>query len=134
MGGDPQSEDVFKAPVRLGALADRVFEWQARRSGPQAVYEIAGCQFDAAHCMWRTAQGAEMRLTEKERDVLVYLLGRDQHYGDRKDLLDHVWGYVQDVQTHTLETHIYRLRQKIEPDPAQPSVLVTERDGYRLLA
>ncbi|MDG2294137.1 MAG: helix-turn-helix domain-containing protein, partial [Paracoccaceae bacterium] len=52
----------------------------------------------------------------------------------RDTLLHEVWGYNANVTTHTLETHIYRLRQKIEPDPTRASLLITESGGYKLVA
>jgi DNA-binding response OmpR family regulator len=73
-----------------------------------------------------------VRLTEKETAILQFLYRADRTIG-RDTLLDQVWGYNAGVRTHTLETHIYRLRRKIERDPARAEILVTEPGGYRLL-
>ena len=75
-----------------------------------------------------------LRLTEKETGLLVYMARRRGAAPvTREELLENVWDYADGVETHTLETHIYRLRQKIEPDPSNPSVLITEEEGYRLV-
>ncbi|MBI1180390.1 MAG: response regulator [Alphaproteobacteria bacterium] len=73
----------------------------------------------------------KVRLTGKETDILKYLY-RASGAVSREVLLDQVWGYNASVSTHTLETHIYRLRQKLERDPANATLLVTEDGGYRL--
>lgn len=75
----------------------------------------------------------KIRLTEKETQILRHLHGAGGQCVPRDALLDAVWGYADGITTHTLETHIYRLRRKIEPDPAQASLLVTEPGGYRLV-
>lgn len=75
--------------------------------------------------------GGTVRLTGKEVEILTYLHKADGPIG-REALLDAVWGYRQGIDTHTLETHIYRLRRKIEVDPAHAVLLVTEPGGYRL--
>ena len=75
-----------------------------------------------------------MRLTEKEAAILRYLHRAEQQPVARETLLKHVWGYNANVTTHTLETHIYRLRQKIENNPAEAQLLVTEGGGYKLVA
>lgn len=71
-------------------------------------------------------------LTEKERDILYFLHKAEGKPVDRKNLLNFVWQYAENVETHTLETHIYRLRQKIEKDPAVPEILLKDEKGYRL--
>ncbi len=79
------------------------------------------------------ADHAGIRLTEKETAILEFLASlAENRVASKEDLLDEVWGYSPDVTTHTLETHIYRLRGKIEPDPSLPQILLTERGGYRL--
>ena len=74
-----------------------------------------------------------MRLTEKETAILKYLYRAGERAVTRDILLNEVWGYNAGVTTHTLETHIYRLRQKIERDPANANILVTETGGYKLV-
>ena len=74
----------------------------------------------------------KIRLTEKETNILKYLLRSGEASVSRDELLHEVWGYNAGISTHTLETHIYRLRQKIEPNPSQVSLLVTSDGGYRI--
>lgn len=78
------------------------------------------------------AEGQGVRLTEKETSILVCLSRAGGKAVSRQALLDDVWAYAEGVETHTLETHIYRLRQKIEKDPAKPECLLTLEDGYAL--
>jgi DNA-binding response OmpR family regulator len=75
----------------------------------------------------------KVRLTEKETAILKYLYRAGQKVVGRDVLLHEVWGYNAGVTTHTLETHIYRLRQKIERDPSNAELLVTETGGYKLM-
>ena len=81
-----------------------------------------------------TASDQKVRLTEKETNILKYLYRAGGKAVAREELLAEVWGYNAAVTTHTLETHVYRLRQKIEPDPANARILITEAGGYRLQA
>ncbi len=87
----------------------------------------------AAKMLMEKGGKKKVQLTDRETLVLKYLF----HAGDqpvaRDVLLNEVWGYNAGVITHTLETHIYRLRQKMETDPARPAILVTDQSGYRLL-
>jgi DNA-binding response OmpR family regulator len=79
-----------------------------------------------------TEGGRKVRLTEKESAILEFLYRAGRAIG-RDTLLGEVWGYNAGVATHTLETYVYRLRRKIERDPANAEILVTEPGGYRLL-
>jgi DNA-binding response OmpR family regulator len=79
------------------------------------------------------SKGNKVRLTEKETAILRYLYRARQRPVSREMLLQEVWGYNSSVTTHTLETHIYRLRQKVEKDAASPSILITESGGYKLV-
>jgi len=72
------------------------------------------------------------RLTEKEIHLLKYLYTHRNTEIKRSLLLEDVWGYGDAMDTHTLETHIYRLRQKIEEDPASPQILINGVEGYIL--
>ena len=76
--------------------------------------------------------GQDIALTDKEADILVYLAKRRGDAVSRDDLLRHVWRYQEGIDTHTLETHIYRLRQKMEVSAEEPALLVTVDGGYRL--
>jgi DNA-binding response OmpR family regulator len=78
------------------------------------------------------SKNKSIRLTEKENDILKFLYQNLKTTVSREILLHEVWGYNSKVSTHTLETHIYRLRQKIEIDPANACFLITEPGGYRL--
>ena len=80
------------------------------------------------------ARDKKVRLTEKETNILKFLYRAQSNVVARDVLLHEVWGYNAGVTTHTLETHIYRLRQKIEPEPSNARLLVTESGGYRLVA
>ena len=84
--------------------------------------------------MLLTDAGTRLRLTEKETAILRFLYRAGPQVVGRDVLLREVWGYNSGVSTHTLETHIYRLRKKIEADPAHARVLVTDAGGYRLIA
>jgi DNA-binding response OmpR family regulator len=75
----------------------------------------------------------KVRLTEKETAILKYLYRSGNIVVGRDTLLGEVWGYNAGVTTHTLETHVYRLRQKIEAEPSNAEILVTEPGGYRLV-
>ena len=98
-----------------------------------AVFTIGPYAFRPGSKLLLNPKGSKVRLTEKESSILRYLYRAGQRPVSREKLLREVWGYNSEVTTHTLETHIYRLRQKIERDAAAPALLLTEASGYKLV-
>jgi len=99
-----------------------------------ATFRLGPYEFRPAQKLLIDEKEKKIRLTEKETNILKYLYRAGGKPVGREELLSEVWGYNANVTTHTLETHIYRLRQKIEPDPANARLLLTESGGYRLQA
>ncbi|HVC55011.1 MAG TPA: response regulator transcription factor [Stellaceae bacterium] len=134
LGLDAGATDYVTKPFRLSVLLAllRAHLRQNARNG-EAVLNIGPYTFRPSARQLTDARGRrEVRLTEKEAAILNFLYHAGRVIG-RDTLLDEIWGYNAGVTTHTLETHIYRLRQKIERDPAHAEILVTEPGGYRLL-
>ncbi len=141
IGDSPVSEDkedieFFATPFRLGGLIDYIAELTRKHKRMMELPELivlGKYDFLPADCVLKNRDEESMvRLTDKERDILLAMYRRNGDIIDRKTLLQEVWGFVDGVETHTLETHIYRLRKKIEPDPSSPVYIVTADNGYRL--
>ncbi len=133
-GLDAGANDYVAKPFRLGELLARVrAQLRVFDNSEDAVFAIGPYVFrPAAKLLLEPARNRKIRLTEKESAILKFLYRAAGRPVGRQVLLNEVWGYNSAVTTHTLETHIYRLRQKIEPDPANTRLLLTEGGGYRL--
>jgi DNA-binding response OmpR family regulator len=118
-------------PVRVGALVAAIKGILARRAPPNPAIHIGKWRLDDSARVLEDDHGHRVRLTDKEAAILDYLCRADGVVA-RETLLAEIWGYSAAIATHTLETHIYRLRRKIEADPARAELLVTEPGGYRL--
>lgn len=133
-GLDSGANDYVTKPFRFGVLLARIrAHLRSFEHTEDAVYQIGPYQFKPGMKMLTDAQLKRVRLTEKETSILKFLYRAGERVVGREVLLREVWGYNAGVTTHTLETHIYRLRQKIERDPANAELLVTESGGYRLV-
>jgi DNA-binding response OmpR family regulator len=128
------ASDYIAKPFRSGELLARVrAQLRVFEHSEDAVFDIGPYTFrPSAKLMVDPARGRRIRLTGKEAAILRFLYRSGPRPVQRKILLGEIWGYNSAVTTHTLETHIYRLRQKIETNPHAPSLLVTEGRGYRL--
>jgi len=128
------SVESFPKPLRLGHLLARVqFYFQTPRS-QQGAFAFGPFRLEPT---LRQAviekTGAVIRLTEKETQLLEYL-GRSDQPVPREELLAAIWGYDGRIDTHTLETHIYRLRRKLDPDGQTDGILMVQQGAYSLIS
>ena len=134
LGLESGANDYVAKPFRLGVLLARMrAQLRQHERSEDAVFSIGPYTFrPSAKLLVEPDSNRKIRLTEKETAILKYLYRAGDKVVAREVLLDEVWGYNAGVATHTLETHIYRLRQKIERDPSDAVLLLTEPGGYRL--
>jgi DNA-binding response OmpR family regulator len=127
------ADDFLAKPISFVVLLERV-QSQLRRhqQSEDAVLQVGPYRFKPSMKILIDGEDRKTRLTEKETNILKYLYRAGGQPVAREELLDQVWGYHREANTHTLETHVYRLRQKIESDPQHARLLITESGGYRL--
>lgn len=133
-GLDAGANDYVAKPFRIAELLARLrAQLRIFENSEDAVFTVGPYTFrPSAKLLVETTRNKRIRLTEKEAAILKFLYRAGTRPVPRQVLLNEVWGYNAAVTTHTLETHIYRLRQKIEPDPSNATLLITEGGGYRL--
>lgn len=134
LGLDSGANDYVTKPFRFGVLLARIrAQFRQFELSDDANFAIGPYGFrPAAKMLVDEGRNRRIHLTEKETAIIKYLYRVGDRAVPRTTLLDEVWGFNAGVTTHTLETHVYRLRRKIEPTPELPSILVTEPGGYRL--
>ena len=134
LGLDAGANDYVAKPFKIAVLLARIrAQLRQHEQSEDAVFTIGPFTFKPAAKQLVDEKGGKIRLTEKESSILKYLYQADEKVVSRETLLHEVGGYNAGVTTHTLETHIYRLRQKIEKDPSAAQLLVTEAGGYKLV-
>jgi DNA-binding response OmpR family regulator len=133
-GLEAGANDYIRKPFRAAELVARLYaHLRLFENSEDATFTIGPYTFrPAAKLLQEPAGKRRIHLTDKETGILKFLYRAAQHQVGRQELLSEIWGYNASVWTHTLETHIYRLRQKIEADPANPRFLLTGASGYSL--
>ena len=134
LGLEAGANDYVTKPFRFSVLLARIrAHLRSHEQSEDAIFKIGPYTFKPAAKVLTDDDDQKVRLTEKETAILKYLYRTGLKVVGRDVLLHEVWGYNAGVTTHTLETHVYRLRQKIEKDPSNAKILVTEPGGYKLL-
>jgi DNA-binding response OmpR family regulator len=134
LGLESGANDYVVKPFRFAVLLARIrAQLRQHEASEDAVFNIGPYTFRPGSKLLLNSKGNKVRLTEKETAILRYLYRARPWPVSREMLLQEVWGYNSSVTTHTLETHIYRLRQKVEKDAGSPSILITESGGYKLV-
>ena len=134
LGLESGANDYVTKPFRFTVLLARIrAQLRQYEASEDATFTIGPYTFRPSSKLLLSPEGKKVRLTEKETSILRYLYRAERQPVSREMLLQDVWGYNSGLTTHTLETHIYRLRQKIEKDAAAPAMLVTEAGDYKLV-
>ncbi|WP_018700223.1 response regulator transcription factor [Amorphus coralli] len=134
LGLEAGANDYVTKPFKFAVLLARIrAHLRQYEQSEDATFAIGRYSFRPSAKLLVDERGSKVRLTEKETSILKYLYRAGEKPVTRDVLLHEVWGYNSGVTTHTLETHIYRLRQKIERDPSNAELLVTEGGGYKLV-
>ena len=134
LGLDAGANDYVTKPFKFPVLLARIrAQLRQHEQSEDAVFTVGPYTFKPAMKLLVTDDERKIRLTEKETNILKFLYRSTEGVVPRDVLLHEVWGYNAGVTTHTLETHVYRLRQKIEREPSNAEILVTEPGGYRLV-
>ena len=133
LGLDSGASDYVTKPFKFNILLARIrAQLRSHEPARDAAFQVGPYEFQPGLRLMVDGRGKKVRLTDKEAHILRYLYRAGPRPVSREELLAEVWGYNAQVTTHTLETHMYRLRQKIEPDTARARLIVTEIGGYRL--
>ena len=134
LGLEAGANDYVTKPFRFAVLLARIrAQLRQYEQSEDATFGVGPYLFKPSQKLLTTEDGKKIRLTEKESAIIRYLYRAGQKVVTRDILLEEVWGYNSGVTTHTLETHVYRLRQKIERDPSNAEILVTENGGYKIV-
>lgn len=134
LGLEAGANDYVTKPFRFAVLLARMrAQLRQHEQSEDATFTVGPYTFKPSQKLLVDQSGQKIRLTEKEAAIIRYLYRAGQKVVTRDVLLEEVWGYNSGVTTHTLETHVYRLRQKIERDPSNAEILVTENGGYKII-
>ncbi len=134
-GRSEDGHEALSLPLRAGVMMDRVrymLSGRDRFAQGETITFLTYTLNSEDGMLSDIASARQVRLTDKEKLILMLLYAAPERSMDRKSLLQDVWGYAETAETHTLETHLYRLRQKLEDGLALKDLIVTKDGIYTL--
>jgi DNA-binding response OmpR family regulator len=135
LGLDSGANDYITKPFKMGVLLARIrAHLRQHEASEDASFALAHYTFTPASRLLKDKEtGKEIVLSDKESAILKFLYRAGDTPVDCDKLYSEVWSHAVSLSTHTLQTHVYRLRQKIERNPAHPEILLSEAGGYRVV-
>lgn len=132
-----KSENVefIHYPIKLGFVINKLKSYLSHKKQNERLKGYSFCHFaydPSQNILSDHKSNQSIILTDKEDEILNFLYSKKGTAVARDELLHIIWGYGGNIETHTLETHIYRLRQKVEIDPSKPAIILTNKEGYYL--
>lgn len=130
---------ILKKPFRFVTLLAKVRTEISRFKRNDLIYLMGPYEFYSIRGILKPAtfknnkESRTIELTEKETSILSHLLRSEGGFASRAELLEVIWGYKSGIATHTLETHIYRLREKLKPKASKFISIKTSKNGYSLV-
>jgi len=135
LGLDSGANDCVTKPFKMGILMARIrAHLRQHEASEDASFVLGHYSFKPSTRVLEDREtGKEVLLSDKETAILKFLYRAGETMVECDTLYSEVWSHAVPLSTHTLQTHIYRLRQKIERDPANPEILISESGGYRVV-
>jgi DNA-binding response OmpR family regulator len=135
LGLDSGANDYVTKPFRLGVLLARLRAHMRQHDlSEDAAFSVGPYTFKpSAKQLHHNAMSKDISLSDKESAILKHLYRAGDAAVSCDTLYNEIWDHAATLHTHTLQTHIYRLRQKIEDNPSHPEIIVSEHGGYRLV-
>ena len=118
-------------PIKFSKLIERInIEFLKQKFNIQSNINVGSYKIDI-NARFMSFNNVKLKLTEKEINTLIYLLNKNVPTSI-EELQKEVWSYNSELETHTVETHIHRLRKKIKEKFNEDNLIISSKNGYKI--